>query len=124
MIDQILKDHKTGEKPRFFLHDEMKAWLADNLVVTATMSANHSIDYDLQNKLGLQYSLTSGFSIVVSTSIAGEFISVQPVQVNLTDHERAFRCLTSVSENCMAEITRLGEMVRTLHERLLELEKK
>ena len=38
MIDEILKEDRVGKKPRFFLHDEVKAWLSDNLQATILVS--------------------------------------------------------------------------------------
>lgn len=42
MIDDMLKERKQGDKPRFFLHEEMKAWLADNINLATTVDC---VDY-------------------------------------------------------------------------------
>jgi hypothetical protein len=107
MIDQILKDHKPGEKPRFFLHDEMKAWLADNLDITIIHSVNKSVDSTLSGKLGLYETLTAGHNLQITVRLAGETISMHGVNLPLVDHEQAFRCLANVAENCMVQINQL-----------------
>jgi predicted aldo/keto reductase-like oxidoreductase len=109
MIDQILKDHKPGEKPRFFLHDEMKAWLGDNLDIQVIHGVNKSADFTLSGKLGLYETLTAGHNLQITVRLAGEIISMHGVNLSLVDHEQAFKCLANVTENCMIQITQLQQ---------------
>lgn len=123
MIDQILKDHKPGDKPRFFLHDEMKAWLADNIELRILHSDNQSVDFDLQGKLGLSYTLPVGFGLQFQIKVAGELITSQGVNVSLVQYERAFKCLANVSENCIKAIQKLEAENAELKKRIDLIEK-
>jgi hypothetical protein len=107
MIDQILKDHKPGEKPRFFLHNEMKAWLGDNLDIQVIHGENRSTDYSLQSKLGLNNTLPVGHHLSITLSIDKEPITVRGINLPMTEYEHALRCLANVTENCMKHINQL-----------------
>lgn len=107
MIDQILKDRQPDQKPRFFLHDEMKAWLEDNLDITIIHGVNKSTDFTLSGKLGLYETLTAGHNLQLTVRVAGETISMHGINLPLVDHEQAFKCLANVAENCMVQINQL-----------------
>ena len=124
MIEDVLKQHKPGEKPRFFLHDEMKSWLKDNLDIKVVHGENRSADYTLQSKLGLNNSLPVGHYVHITLSIAEEPIIIQSFNLPLPEYEQSFRCLANVSEKCMIEINRLISEVQILQQRIQELEKK
>ena len=108
MIDQILKDRKPGEKPRFFLHDEMKAWLADNLKITIQAGVNHAYDYTLGQKLKV-YSgnFPAGIHINVEASIADELFVSQGSNYSLHEYVESLRSLATVTEECMFRIVDL-----------------
>lgn len=107
MIDQILKDRTPDQKPRFFLHDEMKAWLADNLKVTMQASANKSIDYRLQSQLGLYDTLTAAHNVSISIELAGETIEHTHVTLHYDQYEKSMQSLANVAERCVTAIHRL-----------------
>ena len=122
MIDQILKDHKPGEKPRFFLHDEMKAWLGDHLKIDLEAGVNQSANYDLVNKLSLPSALTIGTWVRINVSLDGESIISQGININMLDHEKAFVTLSNVVETCMVKITQLQIANEELTRRIQLLE--
>jgi hypothetical protein len=124
MIEDVLKQHKPGDKPRFFLHDEMKAWLKDHLDVKITHGENRSSDYDLQRKLGISYSLPVGFYISLTLSLDKEPVVIQQLNLPMPEYERAFKAIANVSENCIIQINRLISEVQILQERVKELEKR
>jgi hypothetical protein len=119
MIDQILKDRKPGEKPRFFLHDEMKAWLADNLRITIQAGVNHAYDYTLGQKLKV-YSgnFPAGIHINVEASIADELFVSQGSNYSLHEYVESLRSLATVSEECMFRIVDLQRENEELKRRL------
>ena len=124
MIDDILKEHKPGDKPRFFLHDEMKEWLKDHLTLTVTDGESRSSDYNLQQKLNLNDRLPIGFDLSFTLSLDREFIAFRKVHLSMQEYERAFQCVANVNEKCMIEINRLISEVQVLQQRIHELEKK
>jgi hypothetical protein len=119
MIDDILKEHKTGEKPRFFLHDEMKAWLADNLRITIQAGVNHAYEYTLGQKLKV-YSgnFPAGVNIKVEASIADELFVSQGVNFSLHEYVESLRSLATVTEECMFRILDLQRENEELKRRL------
>lgn len=122
MIDDILKQHQPGTKPRFFLHDEMKAWLCEHLDLKVSASVNHSIDYNLQTKLGLLDTLPVGHALVIEIELAGETIVKEGVNLRMGEYEQAFKCLANVSEQCMLKITQLEQENQDLKRRIELLE--
>lgn len=119
MIDQILKDRKPGDPPRFFLHDEMKAWLADNLRITIQAGVNHAYDYTLGQKLKV-YSgnFPAGIHINVEASIADELFVSQGSNYSLHEYVESLRSLATVSEECMFRILDLQRENEELKRRL------
>jgi len=108
MIDQILKDRKPGDPPRFFLHDEMKAWLADHLRITIQAGVNHAYDYTLGQKLKV-YSgnFPAAINIKVEAYIADELIVSHGCNQSLLEYVESLRSLATVTEECMFRIVDL-----------------
>ena len=124
MIEDVLKQHKPGDKPRFFLHDEMKAWLKDHLDVKITHGENRSSDYNLQQKLNLNNTLPVSFYVSITLSLDEEPVAMQQFLLPMQEYERAFQAIANVSENCMIHINRLMSEVQILQQRIQQLEKK
>ena len=124
MIADVLKDHKPGDKPRFFLHDEMKAWLKDHLDIKITYGENRSFDYEMQGKLALNNTLPVGFYMSITLSLDGELVAIQQFNIPMQEYEKAFKTICNVSETCMIQINRLLSEVQILQQRVQELEKR
>lgn len=118
MIEDILKERKPGDKPRFFLHDEMKEWLKENLSINMTAVDEGSTDYNLRQKLSLYEDLTTGVNIDLDISIAGENIIRTIAPVHMRSHEKAFQTLVNVVETCMVKITQLEAENQELKRRI------
>lgn len=111
MIDDILLDRTPGQKPRFFLHDEMTAWLTDNLHVRTQIKYNKSANYPLRQKLNLYDDLIVGLHIETEVSLSGTSMITSGSSVSLIENERAFQCLANVNETLMYQMTQLqGEI--------------
>lgn len=123
MIDQILKDRKPGDNPRFFLHDEIKAWLGDHLKIQLVHSENHSMDYDLQRKLGLSNTLPVIHNISLRISVDDELISQKHIRLPMEEYEKAIKTLSNVCQSCMMEINHLNSKVAELQQRIDQSEK-
>jgi hypothetical protein len=75
MITEILKDRTADQKPRFFLHDEMTAWLSDNLEVRSVLVPHHVTDYSLVNglqKINIYNQLVGGVTTETTVYIGGQ----------------------------------------------------
>lgn len=118
MIEDILKERKPGDKPRFFLHDEMKQWLKENLIVSMKTLSTGSTDYNLRQKLSLYEDLTTGVNIDLDISIAGENIIRIVTPIHMRSHEKAFQTLVNVVETCMVKITQLEAENQELRKRV------
>ncbi len=123
MLDQILQEHKPGDKPRFFLHDEMKAWLQDHLEVVIKTGVNRSPDNDTAERLGLKENIPAGFFISVDIKLDEEEITSAGRNVSLNEIALGMGSLSRVVETCMVHIQRLMEEVRVLQQRLDQLQK-
>jgi hypothetical protein len=90
MIDQILKEHKTGDKPRFFLHDEIKAWLQDHLYLVIKGGINRSADMETAQKLGLKQGIPAGFYIELAVMLNGDVVTTAARNITMTEIPEAF----------------------------------
>lgn len=80
MINDIMKERTPDQKPRFFLHDEVKAWLGDNLKVSIRVAPNYSSNYDVHNKLqeyGFYNPIMVGFAMETTVTIDDELVYMQ-----------------------------------------------
>lgn len=135
MIDDILKDRTEGQKPRFFLHDEMKEWLTENLEIKARLIPNQVTDYSLSQllqRLNIYGSLTGGVTMEISASIAGNYMPVMGTTASfnpdisvmyslLKDREDKDQIIATLRNQinylktdvsaCMEEITKLKEQI-------------
>ena len=100
MIDDVLKERKQNDKPRFFLHEEMKAWLADNMNISVltrgtgfkAVGSIAYIDQPAFNRYRETVTLTTGFEISSMATIDGTpigyssntYIDLSPI-VNVID---------------------------------------
>lgn len=90
MINDMLKERKEGDKPRFFLHDEMKTWLSDNLQISTKFYPNYSANYHLQQALHKYkcYAMpVVGLAIESEVKIAGTTIQLLGTNVSMMENE-------------------------------------
>lgn len=116
-----MKDRKEGDKPRFFLHDEMKAWLRDNLRFQITANAMESLDADLKYKLGVN-DLSIGHSLHISVLLDGETISFMGYTLDMAGYEKSIKTISNVLTTCMERINQLEYQNQELKRRIELLE--
>lgn len=124
MITDILKQ-KT-DKPRFFLHDEVKAWLGDNLRVNIRVAPNYSANWDLQNKLqnyGWYNPITVGFAMETTISVNEEIIQMQGSNTLMLENESLTTMMIKRFESYDAHIQHLEATNQMLQRRIETLEK-
>lgn len=102
MIDDILQERTPEQKPRFFLHDEMKAWLADNLEIKFRLSPNFSSDYkvinELQNNYGIYTPPLAGIAIETRVVVAGETIQLAGSNTQMLDSSFIYQIVLREAE--------------------------
>lgn len=106
MIDDVLKNREPGQKPRFFLHEEMKAWLKDNMKLEVSAYTGDSLDYSLKNKLNVA-NLPNQIIMNASLTIDGEVLGTSYKLLNFQGWIDAMGCMSRVTEQCMMQIQML-----------------
>ena len=82
MIDEILTQERVGQKPRFFLHDEVKAWLVDNLQTTVLTQIEMTdwvqfmanMDQPYYNRYLESVQLPTRINVITMTTCDGETV--------------------------------------------------
>lgn len=90
MITDILQERTPEQKPRFFLHDEIREWLSDNLQISTKLYPNHSTNYHLQQALHNYkcYAMpVVGLAIESEVKIAGTTIQLLGTNVPMMENE-------------------------------------
>lgn len=125
MIDDIMKERTPEAKPRFFLHDEVKAWLADNLQVNIQLTPNHSTHWGLQNRIqnyGIYSPLVAGFALESRIMVAGETIQLQGSNISMAHHLDVIQKLLEKIDMTEAQIQHLNASNEHLVRRIELLE--
>ena len=119
-VSEMLADRKPGDKPRFFLHDEMVAWLKDNLKIHLNVLSNET--NILRSKLGVNTDIVTQINIQVITSIAGQniFTGVHSIHNNGTID--AFSSICGALDKCIFTISDQNRVIASLEERIKILE--
>lgn len=119
--DLLVKEKIQDQKPRFFLHDEVKTWLADNLSIKVNVTANMSTDYRLANfgipQIPIMYTIT-----------VTSFIDNKPIgdtgylKIDLYDYQNAFIQLADRLNYCTLATYNLQAENQELKKRIELLE--
>lgn len=121
MISETLKDYKPGDKPRFFLHDEVKQWLKDNLKVTVQSGDKPLNDPHVSGMLNAA-GLVEGHSLFIQIAIDNELICDRFCKFENTGYPQALKTLTNVMTSCMQQINQLHAENEELRKRIELLE--
>lgn len=127
MIADILKEKTPETKPRFFLHDEMKAWLADNLKLNMRIGHHFSTNYAVINKLqnlGFYNLLPVGLAIETSISIGDEYISTAGTSISMIETEKLTEHFLTVNEKVKVRLDYLEAICADLQATNQELRKR
>lgn len=113
MLGDILKDRKTTDKPRFFLHDEMKMWLKENLKIKIVPTARSEYSSILSSKLGIA-AITFKLDIETNITIDNECLLQEIQSVDLDNTRTALEKLCSIVEACMVHINQMHAQINEL----------
>lgn len=125
MIADILKEKTPETKPRFFLHDEVKAWLHDNLEVRIKVVPSYSTNWDMQSRLqnlGFYRPIVTSFMLQTNVTIAGETAAYIESDSILTSTEDLTALVIAQNQVMKEEFTKLYTENEKLKERIYYLE--
>jgi hypothetical protein len=125
MIADILKEKTPETKPRFFLHDEVKAWLHDNLEIRIKVLPSYSTNWDMQSKLqnlGFYRPIITSFMLQTNVTIAGETAAYIESDSILASTEDLTALVLAQNQIMKEEFTKLYTENEKLKERIYYLE--
>jgi hypothetical protein len=103
MIDDILKERDVDQKPRFFLHDEMIAWLSDTCYFTTSVrpEGRYGLNLPYIDSYGQAYSteyieVATHFTVENKCVIEGKQIGPSTSSyIDLTNHLKIIQSLVT-----------------------------
>lgn len=122
MIGEILKEKKPEDKPKFFLHDEVKLWLKDHLRITQSFTPDAMFDYELGTKFQTFSGFIRGLESKISIHIDSELVTETFTTISL-DIYRPLKKLSDHIDLRTSQVIYLENKVRDLEKRIEELEK-
>jgi hypothetical protein len=123
-----MSEEKQGyipdHKPRFFLHDEMKLWLKDNLRLHVINHLGTPAIGNATQKLNLFHPIKCDISSGIDIVIDGESISQHIIYFDNTGVSEALTKLTEYLEIAMLKNAELATEVGTLKLEIEQLKQK
>jgi hypothetical protein len=132
MIDEILKEDRVGKKPRFFLHDEVKAWLSDNLQTTILVSVQTTdwiqsvanMDQPYYNRYTESAAIPSKISLISMMTCDGQTVgSSHYSEIDLSEYAKVIKASCKRIDELEANNRQLGENQVVMQNELVELKK-
>lgn len=123
-----MSEEKQGyipdHKPRFFLHDEMKLWLKDNLKLYLINGLGNPVFGNTAQKLNLYHPLRHDFTSIVKITIDDEVLSESTLYIDNQGTTDAITKLTELLEIAMTKNAELATEVGTLKLEIEQLKQK
>jgi hypothetical protein len=132
MIDEILKEDRVGKKPRFFLHDEVKAWLSDNLQINILVPVHETqwvqsvanMDQPYYNRYVETVAIPSKLSIISMITCDGQTVgSSHYSEIDLSEYAKVIKASCKRIDELEANNRQLGENQVVMQNELVELKK-
>lgn len=131
MIDEILKEDRTvGQKPRFFLHDEVKAWLVDNLQTTVLtqiestdwLQSMANMDQPYYNRYLESIQLPIRINVITMTTCDGDFVgSTKTSTFDLSEYAKIIKSSGKRIDELEKNIQQLVENQRVMQTEIVQL---
>jgi hypothetical protein len=130
MIDEILTEERVGQKPRFFLHDEVKAWLIDNMQTTVLtqiemtewMQYMANMDQPYYNRYLESVQLPTRIKVISMTTCDGETVGCTKTSTfDLSDYAKIIRSSIKRIDEQDKNIAQLVDNQRVMQQELIEL---
>ena len=132
MIDEILKEDRVGKKPRFFLHDEVKAWLSDNLQPTILVSVQKTdwiqsvanMDQPYCNRYSESVAVSSKLSIISMITCDGQILgSSHYSEIDLSEYTKVIKASCKRIDELEMNNRQLGDNQVVMQNEIIELKK-
>lgn len=130
MIDEILTQERVGQKPRFFLHDEVKAWLVDNLQTTVLtqiemtdwVQSMANMDQPYYNRYLESLQLPTRINVITMTTCDGETVGCTKTSTfDLSEYAKIIKSSGKRIDELQQNITQLVDNQRVMQQELIEL---
>lgn len=119
ITDEIKKEYNPEHKPRFFLHDEMKLWLKDNLKLYLINGLGNPVFGNTAQKLNLYHPLRHDFTSIVKITIDDEVLSESTLYI---DNQGTTDAITKLTELLEVTMNKNAELSAELGLLKLEVE--
>jgi hypothetical protein len=130
MIDEILTQERVGQKPRFFLHDEVKAWLVDNLQTTVLtqiemtewVQSMANMDQPYYNRYLESVQLPTRINVISMTTCDGETVGCTKTSTfDLSEYAKIIKSSAKRIDELEKNIVQLVDNQRVMQTELIEL---
>lgn len=130
MIDEILTQERVGQKPRFFLHDEVKTWLVDNLQTTVLtqiettewVQSMANMDQPYYNRYLESLQLPTRINVITMTTCDGETVGCTKTSTfDLSEYAKIIKSSSKRIDELQQNITQLVDNQRVMQQELIEL---
>jgi predicted RNase H-like nuclease (RuvC/YqgF family) len=130
MIDEILTQERVGQKPRFFLHDEVKGWLVDNLQTTVLtqiettewVQSMANMDQPYYNRYLESLQLPTRIKIITMTTCDEETVGCTKTSTfDLSEYAKIIKSSSKRIDELQQNITQLVDNQRVMQQELIEL---
>jgi hypothetical protein len=130
MIDEILTEERVGQKPRFFLHDEVKAWLKENMQLS--LICDHGpityipsiagMEHDYYNRYSENIPISEHVRLSAVLTCDGEKLGMTFAQnIDLSYYVKILKASSKRLEENEKNIRTLLQNQMTMQEELIQL---
>lgn len=130
MIDEILTEDRIGKKPRFFLHDEVKTWLVDNMQTTVLtqiestdwLQSVANMDQPYYNRYIESVQLPIRINVITMTTCDGETVGCTKTSTfDLSEYVKIIKSSCKRIDEQDKNIQQLVENQRVMQAELIQL---
>ena len=128
MISDILEQREKDQKPRFFLHDEMKSWLQDQMQISICDQTYDQVWVDSIAEAGTPYAyreqikLDGRRRLQITPMIAGMMMPSNSIEIDLSTYRTVIVSLTKRVQYLEQSNQDLRTFINNLETRIQKLE--
>ena len=128
MITDILEDREKDQKPRFFLHDEMKSWLQEQMCISISDQTYDQVWVNSVAEAGTPYAyreqikLDGKRHLQITPMISGIMLASNSFEIDLSPYRSVIVSLTKRVEYLEQSNQDLRTFINQLESRIIKLE--
>ena len=128
MISDILEQREKDQKPRFFLHDEMKSWLQEQMCINISDQTYDQVWVDSVAEAGTPYAyreqikLDGRRRLQITPMIAGMMMPSNSIEIDLSTYRTVIVSLTKRVQYLEQSNQDLRTFINNLETRIQKLE--